>query len=112
MPTARTIAVLLRAALLVVVTASMGLGGTIAPGQSRVVEGKVAAVDVAHRSVLVEVPRPEGALTVGVTLDAGVEPQARGKPLPLSQIAIGDGAVLRYTRQDGRLIGLGLEIRQ
>jgi hypothetical protein len=85
---------------------------TIAPGQVRVVEGTVAAVDVAHRAVVVAVPTPKGELTVGVTLAAGVEPTRSGKPIALADVAVGEKAVLRYSREDGRLVGLALAVRR
>ncbi|MBE0617711.1 MAG: hypothetical protein IH608_07280 [Proteobacteria bacterium] len=87
-------------------------GETIAPGQVRTVEGEVAAVDVAHRVVVVEAPSPKGDLTVGVTLEAGVEATLGGKPVTLSDVAIGDRAVLRYTRRDGVLLGQALTLRR
>ncbi|MEW6488146.1 MAG: hypothetical protein AB1578_09570 [Thermodesulfobacteriota bacterium] len=85
---------------------------TIAPGQVRVVEGTVASVDVAHRAVVVAAPTPKGELTVGVTLAAGVEPARNGSTIPLSDVAVGERAVLRYSREDGRLVGLALTVRR
>lgn len=87
-------------------------GETIAPGQVRVVEGTVAAVDVAYRAVVVAAPTPKGELTVGVTLAAGVEPTRSGTTISLADVAVGERAVLRYSRADGRLVGLALTMRR
>lgn len=97
---------------LLVVTGGLSWAGTIESGQTRTVMGTIAAVDVAYRSVVLEVPRPKGDLTVGVTLAPGVEAQVKNAPLPLSQVAVGEQAELRYTRKDGQLIGLRLVVRR
>lgn len=94
----------------VFLTVPSALSETIAPGQIRVVEGTVSAVDIAHRAVVVAAPTPKGELTVGVTLAAGVEPARSGKPISLSDVAVGERAVLRYSREDGRLVGLALHL--
>lgn len=86
--------------------------GTIAPGQVRVVEGKITAVDVAYRAVVMDVATAKGPMTVGVTLDESVTPTSDGTSVLLRDIAVGERAVLKYTRQDGRLVGLELRIRR
>ena len=86
------------------------LGGTLEVGESRTVEGKIAAVDVAHRSVVLEVPTPKGDWTVGVVLDDGVEPRAGGRSVTLGDLTPGAKARLRYVRRDGRLVGLELTV--
>ena len=86
------------------------LGGTLEVGESRTVEGKIAAVDVAHRSVVLEVPTPKGDWTVGVTLEDGVAPQSGGRSLAVDDLSPGAQARLRYVRRDGRLVGLALTV--
>ncbi|MDW7710985.1 MAG: hypothetical protein SCH98_10950 [Deferrisomatales bacterium] len=85
---------------------------TIAPGETRVVHGKIAAVDVAQRAVVVNAPLAAGDLIVGVTLGEGVEPQLAGKAVSLGEVAVGDRAVLQYTREDGKLVGQSLTLRR
>lgn len=98
-------------AMLFLVPPLAAWGSTIAPGQVRVVQGKVAAVDVPHRAVVVDVAVPAGTLTVGVTLAPSVEPMGPKGALPLSDIQVGQPAVLRYTRENDRLVGLDLTVR-
>ncbi|MHB8762827.1 MAG: hypothetical protein ACYDA8_00565 [Deferrisomatales bacterium] len=85
---------------------------TIAPGEVRAVEGTVTAVDLAHRSVVLDVATAKGPLTVGATLapDAGLR-SSKG-PVDLGAVSVGDRARLRYTREDGRLVGLELMLRR
>jgi hypothetical protein len=85
---------------------------TIAPGEMRVVEGKVMAVDVAYRTVVVDVPTAKGELTVGVTLASSVEPRVDGQTIPLSDVAVGERAMLKYTRENGSLVGLEMRVRR
>ncbi|RMG92362.1 MAG: hypothetical protein D6708_06700 [Candidatus Dadabacteria bacterium] len=99
-------------ALLGSALAAAAWAATIQPGEVRVVEGRIAAVDVAYRSVVLEVPTPKGDLTVGVTLDEGVEPRTDGQPLALGNLQPGDTARLKYTRRDDRLVGLDLAVRR
>jgi len=106
-----------RKILCVVAVAALGLpllawGATIAPGEIRVVEGRISAVDVAYRAVVVEVPTPKGDLTVGVTLADTVTPRVDGRRLSLSDLSVGETARLKYTRKDDRLIGLDLVVRR
>ncbi len=106
-----------RKILFIVAIVALGLpllawGATIAPGEIRVVEGRISAVDVAYRAVVVEVPTPKGELTVGVTLADTVTPRADGQPIPLSELSVGETARLKYTREDGRLVGLDLVVRR
>jgi len=108
---ARRFAQVLIVAFPVALAPWLGRADTVQPGQTRVVTGVITAIDVAHRSVVLEVPAPKGDMTIGVTLATGVEPQTNGAPLPLSQVAVGASAELRYTREDGRLIGLRLDVR-
>jgi hypothetical protein len=113
MGAARACAGYLALGLLVAATPFLSRAGTIAPGQNRTVAGKIAAVDLVHRTLVLEVPRPGGGSNVvGVTLGPGVEPTRQGQAVPLSQVGIGDGAALRYTREAGRLIGLRLELQR
>ncbi|GAB6064793.1 hypothetical protein [Deferrisoma palaeochoriense] len=92
--------------------AAAAWAATIQPGEIRVVEGRIAAVDVAYRSVVLEVPTPKGDLTVGVTLDEGVTPRLDGQPLSLESLQPGETARLKYTRRDDRLVGLDLVVRR
>lgn len=108
----RGIGVILAVGFLFLLAETLSQAATIGAGQTRTVTGAIAAVDVAHRTVVLEVRAPRGDLTVGVTLAPGVEPQMRGAPLPLSQVQIGEQTELRYTREDGRLIGLRLDVRR
>lgn len=85
---------------------------TIAVGEERVVEGTITAVDVAYRTVVIDVDTAKGPLTVGVTLDAGVTPRSNGDRVALGALSVGQTAVLRYTRRDGRLVGLDLNVRR
>ncbi len=106
-----------RKILCIAAIAALGLpllawGATIAPGEVRVVVGKISAVDVAYRAVVVEVPTPKGDLTVGVTLADTVTPRVDGQPIALSDISVGQTARLKYTREDDRLIGLDLVVRR
>lgn len=86
-------------------------GETLAAGQVRIVEGTVSAVDVTHRSVVLEVNTTAGDLTVGVTLDDAAVPRMGAREVPLEDVAIGDAAKLTYTRRDGRLVGLELHLK-
>lgn len=97
---------------LVLVLATAVNAATLAAGEVRTAEGPVAAVDVAHRAVVIEVPTPKGDLTVGVTLEDGVVPRASAAEVPLDQVRVGEKARLKYVRRDGRLVGLELEIRR
>lgn len=106
----RTAAVSLLAAL--GLAAGVARAGTIAPGETRTVEGKVVAVDVAHRAVVVDVPSARGALTVGVTLQEGVQPLRNGKSMSLSDLTVGESAHLTYTRREGKLLGLELRVKR
>jgi len=74
---------------------------TIAPGEIRVVKGKVTAVDVEHNALVVDTKIAKGILTVGVTIDARTT-FSKGKSL--EDIKVGDTVILKYTREDGRLI--------
>ncbi len=85
-------------------------GATIEPGQTRVVEGKISAVDAANRAVVVQVPGKGGGVTVGVTLDASVTPKIGGKPAKLEDVAVGHRVRLKYTRKDGELRGVDLNV--
>lgn len=103
-----------KAALLVGVAGlpSAAMSATIAPGQVRSVEGKVSAVDAAGRAVVVEIPSGKGPLAVGVTLDKSVAPKVAGKPAKLEDVAVGKRARLKYTRKDGELVGLDLNVQK
>ena len=81
---------------------------TIEPGEKRVVRGTVTAVDLAYRSVVVDVDLGARTLTVGVTLPADVSPRRDGQTVPLSEVQVGDTVELKYTREEGRLVGLGV----
>ncbi len=85
---------------------------TIAEGQTRTVQGKLTAIDVVHRSVLLEVSTPKEALTVGVTLKDSVEPTLNGKPAALPDLQAGEKATLTYTRTGDQLIGLNLKVKR
>jgi hypothetical protein len=84
----------------------------MSPGQIRTVEGTVSAVDVAHRSVVLHVPSPKGELTVGVTLGDATVPTVKRVEISLAEVRVGDKATLKYTRQDGRLVGLVLKLER
>ena len=88
------------------------IADTIAPGEIRVVEGTVTAVDVAYRAMVIDVPTNKGPLTVGVTLAASVEPKVDGRTISLSDVAIGERSVVRYTRENGHLVGLDVRVRR
>ena len=91
---------------------SVATAATIQPGEVRVVEGRISAIDVAYRAVVVEVPTPKGDLTVGVTLDETVSPRVNGQTVALSALSVGERARLKYTRRDDRLVGLELMVRR
>lgn len=74
---------------------------TIAPGEVRVVKGKVTAVEVEHNALVVDAKIAKGVLTVGVTVDART---AFSKGKSLGDIKVGDTVTLKYTREDGQLI--------
>ncbi len=95
-----------------VLAASAATAATIQPGEVRVVEGRISAIDVAYRTVVVEVPTPKGDLTVGVTLDETVRPRVDGRTVALSELSVGERARLKYTRRDDRLVGLDLVVRR
>ena len=88
------------------------VAGTIAPGETRVAEGTITAVDVAYRTIVIDVPSGEGPLTVGVTLAPSVKPKADGQTISLSDVVVGERAVLTYTREDGKLVGTDVRIRR
>jgi len=94
------------------VLAAPAWAATIRPGEVRVVEGRVSAVDVSYRTVVLEVPTPKGDLTVGVTLDEAVRPRIDGREIRLSDVEVGSTARLKYTRRDDRLVGLDLVVRR
>ena len=94
------------------VLATAAWAATIRPGEIRIVEGRVSAVDVAYRTVVLEVPTPKGDLTVGVTLDDAVRPRIDGREVRLSDLEVGSSARLKYTRRDDRLVGLDLVVRR
>ncbi len=96
----------------VILAFSVATAATIQPGEVRVVEGRISAIDVAYRAVVVEVPTPKGDLTVGVTLEESVRPRVDGRTVALSELSVGERARLKYTRRDGRLIGLDLVVRR
>ncbi|WP_025321850.1 hypothetical protein [Deferrisoma camini] len=98
--------------LLAAVLTTPSWAATIRPGEVRVVEGRVSAVDVSYRTVVLEVPTPKGDLTVGVTLDEAVRPRIDGREIRLSEVEIGTTARLKYTRRDDRLVGLDLVVRR
>ena len=75
-------------------------------------EGKVVAVDVAYRTVVVDVTTAKGELTVGVTLASSVAPRVDGQTIPLRDVAVGERAVLKYTRENGSLVGLEMRVRR
>ncbi len=95
-----------------ILAVSVAMAATIQPGEVRVVEGRISAVDVAYRAVVVEVPTPKGELTVGVTLDEAVRPRVDGRFVALSDLSVGERARLTYTRRDDRLVGLELVVRR
>ncbi len=100
------------AVLVGVVLAAPAWAATIRPGEIRVVEGRISAVDVPYRTVVIEVPTPKGDLTVGVTLDEAVRPRVDGREIRLSDVEVGTTARLKYTRKDDRLVGLDLVVRR
>ena len=91
-------------------SATLGVSATIAPGEVRTAQGSLAGVDVANRSVVIEVPGSK-AFVVGVTLKEGVTPTSDGKPVSLSDLPVGKNALLKYTREGDRLVGMELKIK-
>jgi hypothetical protein len=88
------------------------LSGTIAPGEVRTVEGTLKAVDLVYRTVVVDVPSAKGDLRIGVTLGRSVQPRVDGQTMSLDDLTVGQRTVLRYTRENGKLVGLDLRVRR
>lgn len=99
------------ALLLLIFFTLPAIAETIAPGQTRVAEGKLVAVSAPHRSVVVEMPTAKGPLIVGVTMNEGVSPLLNGKPAALKDLPPGFNAKLVYTREGDRLMGTALEVK-
>jgi len=82
-----------------------GNSGTIAPGQTRTVQGPVSAVDVEGRGLVLAVPTPKGKWTVGVTVtDSTKFPNGTS----LRDLKVGETIRLEYTREGDRLIGVSV----
>lgn len=82
-----------------------GNSGTIAPGQTRTVEGPVSAVDVEGRGLVLAVPTPKGKWTVGVTVTDSTKFR---NGMSLRDLKVGDTIRLEYTREGNRLIGVSV----
>lgn len=85
--------------------------GTIEVGEVRTVQGKVIAVDVVNRTVVLEVKTDKGPLVASAEFDEAVSPKAGAKSLTWDAVPVGGKAKLRYTRRDGRLVGLDLQTK-
>ncbi|TLN19571.1 hypothetical protein FDZ71_04885 [bacterium] len=90
--------------------ASAGLCATIAEGETRVVSGILSKVDAKTGTVVVECPTAKGYLTVGAVVPPGMKALCDGKAVELADLQKGSKAVIRYKRQEDRLIVLGLEV--
>lgn len=89
---------------------SSGVASTIAEGEVRIAKGVVSSIDEKHGSVVVEAPTAVGELTIGVTLLESVKPTTKdGQKVNLSEI-VGKRALLKYTREEGRLLGLAVNV--
>lgn len=86
-----------------------GVAATIAEGEVRTAKGVVSSIDEKHGAVVVETPTAVGELTIGVTLLESVKPTKDGQKVNLSEI-VGKRALLKYTREDDRLVGLAINI--
>lgn len=88
---------------------SSSFAATIKEGEVRTAKGVVANIDEEYGSIVIESPFPSGDLTVGVTLQESVKPVKDGIRVGLSEI-LGKRALIKYTREDGRLVGLSLSV--
>ena len=104
----RALAVLLLV-LTTVVIGTLARAETIQPGAVRWVTGKVTAVDMVHRTVVIEVPRGSKMLTVGVTMEDSATLVGIKRFVDLKE---GMRVSLKYTRTDDRLIGKELWVRK
>jgi len=61
-----------------------------------VMKGRLAAVDAAHRTAVVEVPRNGDAFTVGGPLVSGAMLRRNGRPVDLAAFEIGEKVTVRW----------------
>jgi len=85
------------------------IASTIAEGEVRTAKGVVSSIDEKHGAIVVKASTAVGELTVGVTLLKSVQPTKDGQKVNLSEI-VGKRALLKYTREDDRLVGLAINI--
>jgi len=83
----------------------LGSSGTIAPGQTRTVQGPVSAVDVEGLGLVLEVPTPKGKWTVGVMITDSTKFH---DGLTLRDLRACETLRLEYTREGDRLIGVSI----
>lgn len=90
---------------------SVAGASTIQSGEVRTVTGKVSAVDVGARALVMKAPTAKGKLTVGVTLKEDAPITKDKRKVALDDLKMDETVTLRYTRENGRLIGLAVRAR-
>jgi hypothetical protein len=81
---------------------------TIKPGEVRIATGKVSAIDSASNALVMESPTSKGMMTVGVTMKKGASIMEKSRAISLGDLKVGKTVALRYTRENGRLIGMSV----
>lgn len=90
---------------------SVAGASTIQTGEVRTVTGKVSAVDAGAGVLVMEAPTAKGMLTVGVTMKEGAPITKDKRKVTLDDLKVDETVTLKYTRENGRLIGLAVRAR-
>jgi hypothetical protein len=82
---------------------------TIKPGEVRIATGKVSAIDPGSNALVMESPTSKGMMAIGVTMKEGAPIMEKSRAIRLGDLKAGETVTLRYTRENGRLIGMSLK---
>ena len=91
-------AILRKAGIALIVAILLPLGAAWAQGQKWADTGNVAAVTIASRTIVVEIPRGKDWLTVGAEVLPSAVVQAKGRAIDLSEIRAGDLVRIEWGR--------------
>jgi hypothetical protein len=86
-------------------------GATLEKGGTRVMVGKVVAVEQGSRMIVVDAPVEKGVMTIGAEVPDTAAIMAGKAAKTLSDIKVGDTVKVKYGREENRLIVQSIVIR-
>jgi hypothetical protein len=89
----------------------MMTGATLEKGGTRVMTGKVVAVEQASRMIVVDAPVQTGVMTIGAEVPDKAVITAGTAAKNLSDIKVGDTVKVKYGREENRLIVQSIAIQ-